>query len=733
MAITHSTYGRLGNHIWAYCVARSIAQKKGFDFFSESELVEIVGFEKFTPSTIDNHFPFDGSHHLDEPYYKDVFDVSDNTKLHGFFQNEKYILWNRVEIISWFNVPKYKYFGDRTCVINFRGGDYKDNEVYLPSEYYYNSIKKMEELHPGINFVVITDDIEEAKTIFPNYQCYHFGILEDFSVIKNAKYLIIANSTFSWWGAWINTNSVLTIAPKYFIKYNEEYGDEIQSELFCFMGKDGILANAKSEYSVIIPTIQKAWSITKMLLESILKDNLVGEVILINNGGPPINLVDGKLKIVNLQENIFVNPAWNLGVSLAKFDNIALVNDDIILPNNIFGKIVNLEGYGIVGCNPELATTDETFEEFDCEVNGIKEIGDRPNHFGVFMVFRKDKYIPIPDKYKIWCGDDWLISKNKNNGVLNTKIKIKECATTNLPEFHNRKHLDLKIYEEDLLTTKVYFCNWWTFEYGGGWFDMNNNFFINLLRHKFPNRKFVIDENPNILIFSSFGGKEDYCKKTNCRIIYYSPEVDIISADQMFLFSTISKKSTRLPYWVYALSLYPFFIQRSKNRDNFCSMIATNHVEFRIDFINEMSRYKKVDSSGAGMNNTGYVTEIGESLSGKLNHQSKYKFVTAFENQISEGYVTEKILDAFRAGAVPLYYGTPDVVKDFNPKCFINYNDFNSMEEFCDFIAKVDQDDNLYNSYFEEDIFAPEWRDIVYDKDHPFYTDIAKKIIGDKF
>ena len=939
MAITHSNYGRLGNHIWAYCVARSIAQKKGFDFFSESDLVGIVGLEKFSPSEIHNHFPFEGSSHLDEPYYDDILDIRDNTKLYGFFQYEKYILWNRDEIISWFNVPDYKYFGDDTCVINFRGNDYKSiYDIYLPKEYYYNSIKKMDELYPGIKFVVITDDIEEAKSIFPNFPCYHFGILEDFSIIKNARYLIIANSTFSWWGAWINKNSILTIAPKHFLKYNDEYGEAIQSIIFGWIGKDGLLSkanypiekfvinldrrkdrlakveqqissftrirasepkdintsdarkifkgvgyneNAKAcayshfllwkrlvasnekmylileddamidgdmesilpeivewissnieqvgilflgyltmaeysniftrnapcspvaglphfaggtfayiitrnaaeylvnkalkstmnhpvdyfmkleydknyhvnkflatakwpgdtemfsdtdiglvgKYSVVIPTMQKAWDITRKLLHNIINDNCVGEVIVINNCGIPINVVNEKLKIINLQDNIFVNPAWNLGVELSKFDNIALVNDDILLPNNIFSQLPPLDNYGILGCNPFLATVTENFTNFEYDLDGVTNISDRPNHFGVFMAFKKSKYVSIPDKYKIWCGDDWLIDKNTNNGVLNFKIKIRECATTGLPQFHNQKHLDLKLYEESLATIKIDFHNWWDIEYHGGFFDKNNNFFTKILKNKFPNKKIIIDSNPDILFFSNFTGELPTQK---CRHIYYSAEVsDIPNADHLFMFSTPNEKTTRLPLWLFLI--WREEIKVTNTREEFCSIIVSGYQEFRASFIDQMSKYKKVHSTGGALNNMGYITERGLNLSGKLNHQSKYKFVTAFENQISEGYVTEKILDAFRAGAVPLYYGTPDVIKDFNAKCFINYNDFNSMEEFCDFIAKVDQDDELYNAYFEEDIFAPEWRDIVYDKDHPFYTDIAKKIIGEKF
>ncbi len=515
-------------------------------------------------------------------------------------------------------------------------------------------------------------------------------------------------------------NKRLAKSNWYYNNTEDELDSDIQhsQDIFEFCNK----------YSVIIPTIQKAWSITRVLLDSILKDDLVGEVILINNGGAPINLVNEKLKIVNLQENAFVNPAWNLGVKMAKYDNIALLNDDILLPINILSKIPDLDNYGVLGCNQDMSEEMDLIP-FESEVHGITKIDFRPHQFGVFMFFKKERYRSIPSRFKIWYGDDYIFNNNKNNGIVNVKIKIEPSASSSLQIFNKIKNEDMDASENRIIVLD--FIDWWHIEYGGGFFDKEDNFFISILRDKYPFYTFKIGENPDIAIFSFWGNSYS---SYGCRKVFYSAEVcELRECDYNFTFNKTEEKNTRLPLWFVYLKDEEFRYRYPAKRDDFCSMINSSQNDFKIEFLNKLSLYKKVHSTGGALNNTGYITERGLNLSGKLNHQSKYKFVTAFENQISEGYVTEKILDAFRAGAVPLYYGTPDVVKDFNPKCFINYNDFNSMEEFCDFIAKVDQDDNLYNSYFEEDIFAPEWRDIVYDKDHPFYTDIAKKIIGDKF
>ena len=91
-------------------------------------------------------------------------------------------------------------------------------------------------------------------------------------------------------------------------------------------------------------------------------------------------------------------------------------------------------------------------------------------------------------------------------------------------------------------------------------------------------------------------------------------------------------------------------------------------------------------------------------------NQIQFKFDEAlkvtFENKIYPGYVTEKICDAYKSRCIPIYWGSNEVVNDFNPKTFINANDFSSFDELVEYIKKVDNDQELYESYFEESIFS---------------------------
>eukprot|EP00928_Gymnodinium_smaydae_P053130 TRINITY_DN37193_c0_g1_i1.p1 TRINITY_DN37193_c0_g1~~TRINITY_DN37193_c0_g1_i1.p1 ORF type:complete len:696 (-),score=152.06 TRINITY_DN37193_c0_g1_i1:85-2172(-) len=79
---------------------------------------------------------------------------------------------------------------------------------------------------------------------------------------------------------------------------------------------------------------------------------------------------------------------------------------------------------------------------------------------------------------------------------------------------------------------------------------------------------------------------------------------------------------------------------------------------------------------------------------------SGYRFALVFENRIAPRYVTEKIVNAFLAGAIPIYWGSPFVFRMFEPSSFIYVNAFPSFEDAAQYIVKVAQSDDAYSSFF---------------------------------
>ena len=132
-------------------------------------------------------------------------------------------------------------------------------------------------------------------------------------------------------------------------------------------------------------------------------------------------------------------------------------------------------------------------------------------------------------------------------------------------------------------------------------------------------------------------------------------------------------------------------------------MVCSNGSDqIRNELFKKLCSYKKIDSGGKYMNN------IGSPVKDKLEFQKQYKFSIAFENSRDNGYTTEKLIDAFASGGIPIYYGDPLVGKIFNKKAFIDLNDFKTINEAIEYIKKIDNDDKLYLEYIKEPMLLDE-------------------------
>jgi hypothetical protein len=92
---------------------------------------------------------------------------------------------------------------------------------------------------PDIKFLVITDDIDEGKKMFPDIEVISNTTEIDFYILSQSKFSIIPNSTFSWWSRWISKNNEMTIAPNKWFNYNSHentfYPPEIKTSFFTYI------------------------------------------------------------------------------------------------------------------------------------------------------------------------------------------------------------------------------------------------------------------------------------------------------------------------------------------------------------------------------------------------------------------------------------------------------------------------------------------------------------------
>ena len=79
---------------------------------------------------------------------------------------------------------------------------------------------------------------------------------------------------------------------------------------------------------------------------------------------------------------------------------------------------------------------------------------------------------------------------------------------------------------------------------------------------------------------------------------------------------------------------------------------------------------------------------------------------------------------------MPIYYGNPNTYTDFNKGTFINANEFENEDELINYIIKVDNDEELYNSYFNKQTISDKWLAIFNDKKQNYFKLIADKIIS---
>lgn len=134
----------------------------------------------------------------------------------------------------------------------------------------------------------------------------------------------------------------------------------------------------------------------------------------------------------------------------------------------------------------------------------------------------------------------------------------------------------------------------------------------------------------------------------------------------------------------------------------FCCYVISNSLGApqRKEMIDLLSSYKALDSGGRYNNN------VGGPVKNKLEFISDYKFTLCFENSSSVGYTTEKLVEGFAGGGIPIYWGNPNIEKDFNGAAFVNCNKFDSLKEVLEFVKYLDTDDAAYLRMVQTPIFT---------------------------
>lgn len=234
----------LGNQLFRYITTRTLAADKGLPF----GMVNPEGFKGKEFMNLDFGEPVPGAYSIELPSGKAYVDIEGfslfeekrveengvdirsydpeinfigpNTIIDGEFQDEKYWGHRIYEINKWLGVEPLGMPND-TCVIGFRGGEFAAiPELFLPKEYYVEAMERMLAKNYYMKFVCVTDDPKTAALMLPPEVEITHDIATDWRMIRNAKYLIISNSSFYILPALLNRNAEEVIAPRYWARRN---------------------------------------------------------------------------------------------------------------------------------------------------------------------------------------------------------------------------------------------------------------------------------------------------------------------------------------------------------------------------------------------------------------------------------------------------------------------------------------------------------------------------------
>lgn len=247
----------LGNAIFCYVATRCVAKKQNTEFavFGKERLSGIAGkgnglyfmdldfgiegaseedFERVYNEKEDRLFLGNSKHDCKHGCYitgvdEHFMEVEDGTLLHGNMQSEEYLLPYKEDIKEWLKVKPeydiYEFCKDNLCVINIRGGEYRGSpELYVNKKYWKHGMEYMKSIRPDMEFVIVTDDVEGANKILPGIPAYHGTLDQDYVRVKNARYLLLSNSSFAFFPAFTSETVQEIVAPKYWARHNVSDG-----------------------------------------------------------------------------------------------------------------------------------------------------------------------------------------------------------------------------------------------------------------------------------------------------------------------------------------------------------------------------------------------------------------------------------------------------------------------------------------------------------------------------
>lgn len=233
---------RLGNQMFQIAAAVGLAEKYGDKVaFPQWDYAKYFNGD-FTPVDFNPN-----SVYVQNEFHYNPIPYKEDMAIQGYFQSEKFFGHCKKKIKSVFsfedklkeNASEFNRYlcpdgENRICAIHVRRGDYLKYPDHHPQQnlnYYKNAMQQM----GNRIFLLFSDDIDWCKEQEVFSECVLFRGLDDWfslAVMTDCDDFIIANSSYSWWGAWLGSNPTKkVIAPKTW--FGPAYASWNTKDIYC--------------------------------------------------------------------------------------------------------------------------------------------------------------------------------------------------------------------------------------------------------------------------------------------------------------------------------------------------------------------------------------------------------------------------------------------------------------------------------------------------------------------
>lgn len=202
--------GRLGNNMFQYAIGRIIAERKGYKLDCP-QLPYFKNCVNVNGEIINNNI-----YHVNTPQYIDIETIlkhNGGILLDTFAQRMAYYEEYYDQLKHWFDVPNIGMDAPLSTdlVIHLRLEDYQFHNIVLPVDYLYNQAVDIVKNCGCTRGWIVTNDRNHPQVKYftdRGFLLYNKSELNDYIFMREAKNLIISQSTFSWWAGYLGNGNI---------------------------------------------------------------------------------------------------------------------------------------------------------------------------------------------------------------------------------------------------------------------------------------------------------------------------------------------------------------------------------------------------------------------------------------------------------------------------------------------------------------------------------------------